>query len=361
MNHESFADAETAALMNDTFINIKVDREERPDIDQLYQTAANDDGQQGGWPLTMFLTPKGVPFFAGTYFPKEERFGQPRVQERAATTWPGSIANSPIRSPHRPRACSRRSNNLWDRDMRGELDAAALDIVGDAHRAAIRHLLSAASRARRNFPPSRSIEMMWRAYLRTGAPQFFQLVADRHARQHAARRHLRSCRRRLLRYATDERWLVPHFEKMLYDNAQLIDLMTLVWQHNRNAALSRPHRGNDRLAAARDESGAMRFAASLDADSEGEEGKYYVWSEPEIDAALTGTFSSNSKRSTTSRREGNFQGRNILHRIGGSRPIRSPKPTKRCSRSSANCCSPRALEARARRCATTRCWPTGTA
>ena len=140
MNNESFADAETAALMNDNFINIKVDREERPDLDQLYQAASNAMGSTGGWPLTIFLTPKGVPFFAGTYFPKEERFGQPAFKSVLddVTKLYREQAEPVAR---RTTQLTQQLNNLWNRDMRAPLDSSVLDTCRHPHRAAIRHLL----------------------------------------------------------------------------------------------------------------------------------------------------------------------------------------------------------------------------
>ncbi len=317
MEQESFSDPETAALMNEQFVNIKVDREERPDIDQIYQTAANALGHTGGWPLTIFLTPRGDPFFAGAYFPKEDRFGQPAFKKvlgevaRIFREQPEPVANTTARV-HQTFA------TLWSRDLSGKLDASVLD------QAAIRtgqrfDIFFGGVSGAPKFPSAPLVELLWRAYLRTGALQFTQLVLTTLDNM---------CRGGIYdhvgggfaRYATDERWLVPHFEKMLYDNAQLVDLLTLVWQSNRSALY------RDRIEETigwvlREMRVEKGFASSLDADSEGEEGKYYLWSEPEIDVALAGTFVRRFKEVYDVRRDGNFQGRNILHRTSSPYPL----------------------------------------
>ncbi|MBV9063963.1 MAG: thioredoxin domain-containing protein, partial [Alphaproteobacteria bacterium] len=312
MNEESFADPETAALMNELFIPIKVDREERPDIDQIYQTAANAMGTMGGWPLTMFLTPQGEPYFAGTYFPREQRFGQPpfrNVLQEVARVYheqPEPVANAAAR-------VQQAYTNLWGRDLRGQLSGAILDDVslGIARKFDI---FFGGTIGAPKFPTYGLIEILWRAYLRTGAEQFNQLVQTTMANicMGGVYDHLGGG---LHRYSVDERWTVPHFEKMLYDNAQFIDLLTMMWQHNRVPTFRM--RIEETIGwLLREMMVEHGFASALDADSEHEEGKYYVWSEAEIDAALAGTFVQKFKEVYNVRREGNFEGRNILHRIG---------------------------------------------
>jgi uncharacterized protein len=312
MNEESFQDAETAALMNEHFVNIKVDREERPDIDQIYQAAANTLGHTGGWPLTMFLTPQGDPFYAGAYFPKEERFGQasfkrilPEVS-RIFRDQPDPVANTAAR-------VQQAFANLWARDLRSNLDPKILD--QSAIRAAQRFdIFYGGLTGAPKFPNVGLIELLFRGHLRTGVPQFLQLVLTtlEHMALGGMYDHVGGG---FHRYATDERWQVPHFEKMLYDNAALIDIYTLAWQLNRSAVY------RDRVEDTagwllRDMMVEQAFAASLDADQDGEEGKYYLWTEAEIDAALMGTFVQRFKQAYGVRREGNFQGRNILQRLG---------------------------------------------
>jgi uncharacterized protein len=311
MNHESFADHDTARLMNDLFVNVKVDREERPDLDQIYQTAANTMGHQGGWPLTMFLTAKGEPYFAGAYFPNEERFGQPafkKVLEEVARIYreqPEPVANTVAR-------VQQNFANLWGRDMRGPLDAALLDQasikIGQRFDVFYGGLLGTPK-----FPSSHLVELLWRGYLRTGAEQFNQLAITSVTTMciGGIYDHIGGG---FSRYSTDERWLVPHFEKMLYDNALLVDVMTLLYQHNRSRLYR--ERVEETLGwVLREMKVEHGFASSLDADTDGEEGKYYLWTEAEIDAALMGTYVQRFKDAYSVRREGNFQGRNILHRI----------------------------------------------
>ena len=317
MNEESFQDTETAALMNEHFINIKVDREERPDIDQIYQTAANALGHTGGWPLTMFLTPQGEPFYAGAYFPKEERYGQPafkRILPEVARLFreqPDPVANTTAR-------VQQTFANLWQRDLRGNLDASILDQTAIRVGQRFDVFYGGLSGAPK-FPSTGLIELLWRAHLRTGVPQFLQLALTTldHMALGGMYDHIGGG---FARYSTDERWMVPHFEKMLYDNAQLIDMYTLAWQHNRSP-LYRARVQETAGWLLREMMVEQAFASSVDADQDGEEGKYYLWTEAEIDAALMGTFVQRFKQVYGVRREGNFEGRNILHRLGGGYPL----------------------------------------
>ena len=312
MNEESFADSETAAVMNELFVNIKVDREERPDLDQIYQTAAQALGKQGGWPLTMFLTPQGEPYFAGTYYPREERYGQPafvRVLNEAARIWreqPEPVANT-INRVQEVYA------NLWSRDLRGQLDGTVLDNAAMAVARRFDIFYGGISGAPK-FPSFGLTELLWRAYLRTGVEQFQQLTNQTMVNicLGGIYDHVGGG---LHRYSVDERWLVPHFEKMLYDNAQFIDMLTLLWQHNR-VPLYRARAEETIAWLLREMTVEQGFAAALDADSEGEEGKYYVWSEAEIDAAIAGTFAPRFKSTYMVTREGNWEGHNILARMG---------------------------------------------
>lgn len=311
MNHESFADRETASLMNELFVNIKVDREERPDIDQIYQTAANTMGHQGGWPLTMFLTPKGEPYFAGAYYPNEDRFGQPSFKKvlsevaRIYREQPEPVANTVAR-------VQQNFANLWGRDMRGPLDGSLLDTCAVKIGQRFDMFYGGVTGAPK-FPSMGLVEVLWRGYLRTGAEQFNQLAITTLTSMSIGGiyDHIGGG---YARYSTDERWLVPHFEKMLYDNAQIIDMLTLVWQHNRSR-LYRERIEETIGWVLREMMVESAFASSIDADSEGEEGKYYLWTEAEIDAALMGTYVQRFKDVYSVRREGNYQGRNILHRV----------------------------------------------
>ena len=313
MNHESFTDPETAAVMNEHFINIKVDREERPDLDQIYQTAAQALGNNGGWPLTAFLTPQGEPYFVGTYFPKDDRLGQPpfkRVLEETSKfyreqTGPLAEMTSRVQQVYA---------QLWARDTRGQLNGAIID---DAAISAGRRfdIFFGGMIGAPKFPQTGLIELLWRGYMRIGAEQFNEIV-NRTLFSMTLGGIYDHVGGGFHRYAVDEKWRVPHFEKMLYDNAQIVDVLTLVWQHNRMPLYQR--RVEETIGWVLREMMVedQAFASSMDADSDGEEGKYYVWSEAEIDAALMGTFAQGFKNVYSVTATGNWEGHNILNRLG---------------------------------------------
>jgi uncharacterized protein YyaL (SSP411 family) len=312
MNQESFADPEIAELMNENFINIKVDREERPDIDQIYQTAANAMGHAGGWPLTIFLTSQGEPFVTGSYFPKEDRLGLPAFRRvlpdvvRLYHDQPEPVAGAVAR-------VQATFAQLWGRDLRGPLDTNTLDF--SAVKVAQRFdIFYGGMTGAPKFPTTGLCEVLWRGYLRTGAAQFGQLVQTTldNISLGGLYDHVSGG---FFRYATDERWFIPHFEKMLYDNALLIDLLTIVARHARLPQYV--DRIQDTIGwVLREMMVEDAFASSIDADGGGEEGRYYSWSEAEIDAALMGTFVQRFKEAYGVQREGSFRGRNILHRFG---------------------------------------------
>jgi uncharacterized protein len=317
MNAESFRDPETAALMNELFVNVKVDREERPDLDQIYQTAASALGHTGGWPLTMFLTPAGEPFFAGAYFPDEDRFGQPAFKRvlaevsRLYKEQPDPVAQATSR-------VQQAFAMLWSRDLSAAIDGQIFD------RAAIHigqrfDIFYGGLTGSPKFPMTALTELLWRGYMRSGLIQFATIVQSTldHMCLGGIYDHVGGG---FARYATDEKWMVPHFEKMLYDNACMIDLLTLVSQHNR-PPLYRARIEETIAWVLREMMVETAFAASIDADSGGEEGKYYTWTESEIDAALAGTFVQKFKETYRVSREGNFQGRNILNRLGRTFPL----------------------------------------
>lgn len=314
MAHESFENADVAAVMNELFVNVKVDREERPDVDAIYQQALMLMGQHGGWPLTMFLTPEGEPFWGGTYFPREARYGRPGfpdVLRQIARTYaeaPDKVRNNTgvlvdalrqnVMAPQSSSAPATLSINV--------LDQAALSLAGyvDPEWGGLR--------GSPKFPVVFAFEALWRAWRRTGRQEMRDavlLTLDRMC-QGGIYDHLGGG---FARYSTDEQWLAPHFEKMLYDNAQLIDLMTSVWQETQSPLLlARIEETVDWLEREMiAENGA--FAATIDADSEGEEGRFYVWSEAEIDDLL-GDDAALFKRAYDVRPGGNWEGKTILNR-----------------------------------------------
>ncbi|MDZ4738688.1 MAG: thioredoxin domain-containing protein [Alphaproteobacteria bacterium] len=312
MAHESFENPATAAVMNDLFVNIKIDREERPDLDAIFQTALNMMGEQGGWPLTMFLTSKGEPYWGGTYFPPEAKFGKPAfgdVLKEVARLYREN-GEQVSKNTQTIRTGLQR---VFEVNRPGpQLDPMTLD-------AAMKRLcqtfdvfhggLAGAPK----FPNVPVTELMWRAYSNTGLSQFQQAVdlTLTNMSQGGIYDHLGGG---FARYAVDDVWLVPHFEKMLYDNALLIDILTMVWLHSRNPTYRAriEETVGWTLREMLVEGGA--FASSLDADSEGEEGKFYTWSEAEIDTVL-GKDAPLFKQVYDVRPQGNWEGKNILHRL----------------------------------------------
>jgi hypothetical protein len=311
MAHESFEDAATAAVMNELFVNIKVDREERPDIDQIYMNALHLLGEQGGWPLTMFLTPQAEPVWGGTYFPKEQRYGRPaftdilREVARLFREEPKKIeqnrASLLARLADKARPADKVTIGLK------ELDAAAQQ-VGNMF-----DPVNGGLRGAPKFPQPAILEMLWRAGSRTGDARFFETV------EHSLDRmceggiydHLGGG---FSRYSVDERWLVPHFEKMLYDNAQLLELLALAYQRSGKELFRQRARETVEWLAREMTTPEGAFAASLDADSEGEEGKFYVWSLAEIEQTL-GPDAADFAVQYDVTAGGNFDGQNILNRL----------------------------------------------
>ena len=322
MAHESFEDQATADIMNKLFICIKVDREERPDIDAIYQQALSLMGEQGGWPLTMFLTPDTEPFWGGTYFPPRPAYGRPGFPEllhqihgvwtdrpetisKNITALKSGLArlSTPAAGPA-PEALSH--GGLTP----GLMDAAArqlLDAVDNQHGG-----LSGAPK----FPQPHIFAFLWRAWHRTSEQPLADAVTLTldNICQGGIYDHLIGG---FSRYSTDAYWLAPHFEKMLYDNALLISLMTTVWRQTKSPLYAvRIRETIDWLQAEMmsDDAGFDgTFTAALDADSEGEEGRFYVWGITEIDEIL-GDDSAAFKDIYDVNPGGNWEGKTILNR-----------------------------------------------
>jgi uncharacterized protein YyaL (SSP411 family) len=310
MAHESFEDEDTARVMNDLFVNIKVDREERPDIDQIYMSALHALGEHGGWPLTMFLTPKGEPFWGGTYFPKTSRFGRPafvdvlREVARVFRHEPASIEHNRSALMGRLAETARPKGRVVIGPA--ELDRAAQQIAG------MIDPVNGGLQGAPKFPQSALFEFLWRAGRRTGDTRYFELVERTLERicQGGIYDHLGGG---FSRYSVDERWLVPHFEKMLYDNAQLLELLALAHQRSGNDLFrTRAAETVDWLTREMLTPGGA-FSASLDADSEGEEGKFYVWSLAEIEDALGKEDAAFFAAHYDVTPAGNFEGHNIIN------------------------------------------------
>jgi hypothetical protein len=311
MAHESFENAEIADLMNRHYVNVKVDREERPDIDGIYQSALQMMGEHGGWPLTMFLTPGGEPFWGGTYFPPTPRYGRPGFADLLAGV-AKVFHDEPDRIKHNVDALREGLQKLSQPRAGADIPIALLDQITEHLVQQIDQFRGGLGRAPK-FPQCGIMEQLWRAWRRNGKEPFrkaVQVTLDNMC-QGGIYDHLGGG---FARYSVDERWLVPHFEKMLYDNAELIDLLTLVWQDRRSPLYAQRIEETVGwvLREMRNDQGA--FASSLDADSEGVEGKFYVWSEAEIDGLL-GPRSAPFKAVYDVTRHGNWEESNILNRL----------------------------------------------
>jgi len=324
MAHESFEDDATAAVMNELFVNIKVDREERPDIDQIYMSALHHLGEQGGWPLTMFLTSDGEPVWGGTYFPKDSKFGRPAFVDvlgevsRLFRDEPDKIRRNRDalmeRLAEKARPAGRVVIGMKELDQIAQQIAGAFDPDNGGLRGAPK------------FPNAALYELVWRAGLRTGEARYFDSVAHTLDRicEGGIYDHLGGG---FSRYSVDERWLVPHFEKMLYDNAQLLELLALAHRHTGKALFKqRAQETVDWITREMTTDGGA-FCASLDADSEGEEGKFYIWSAEEIARVLGDQDAAFFGKHYDVTQAGNFEGHVILNRL--TAPQRSDEDEKR--------------------------------
>jgi uncharacterized protein YyaL (SSP411 family) len=310
MEHESFENPPIAALMNEHFVSIKVDREERPDLDSLYMMAVQMMTGHGGWPMTVFLTPDGRPFYGGTYYPPEDRgpmAGFPRVLTAVAEAY---------------------------RDKRDQLEASASNITNHLQQhfehepetgalnaalltEAARHLAGQFDRVNGGFggapkfPSPMAVELLLRIYSRTGAERALQMAEftlDKMGRgglydQVGGGFH---------RYAVDAIWLVPHFEKMLYDNAQLAHVYTLAWQLTGEPFYRTIADETLSYVLAEMTSPDGGFYSTQDADSEGEEGKFYVWTASELREVLGDEDGERVAGLLGVTERGNFEGSNVL-------------------------------------------------
>ncbi|MCK0206779.1 thioredoxin domain-containing protein [Starkeya koreensis] len=312
MAHESFEDEATAAVMNELFVNIKVDREERPEVDQIYMAALQQLGVQGGWPMTMFLDAEGAPFWGGTYFPNEARYGQPafadvlRTMANAYASGDPRIAQNRVALLDRLRRKARPEGQVTIGI--NELDDVAGRILG------IMDTEHGGLQGSPKFPNTPFLELLWRGWERTGRQRLRD--AALHALDGMSEGgiydHIGGG---YSRYSVDDRWLVPHFEKMLYDNAQILELLGLAYSETL-ADLFRA-RAEETVGWLEREmlttSGA--FAASLDADSEGHEGRYYVWTLKQVLDALGAEDAEFFARHYDIAPFGNWEGVSIPNRL----------------------------------------------
>jgi uncharacterized protein YyaL (SSP411 family) len=310
MAHESFEDQETADIMNRHFINIKVDREERPDLDSIYMSAVQALTGQGGWPMTVFLTPEGKPFYGGTYFPPVPRFGMPSFQQLLLSivqTWQSrrdEIENSA------GQIASHLSQATFTSTAEGSWDKTGLDQAYQAIGGKFDGQEGGFSQAPK-FPPSMTIEFLLRYYLEKDEPAALHM-AEFTLSKMAHSGMYDQLGGGFARYSTDDKWLVPHFEKMLYDNALLSRVYLHAYQITGNSLYQRivEETLDFVVKELRHQEGG--FFSSYDADSEGEEGKFYVWQAAEIRRVL-GTEADLFMHYYDVSEQGNWEGNNILN------------------------------------------------
>ena len=313
MAHESFENADVAAVMNRLFVNIKVDREERPDLDQIYQTAHQMLTQRtGGWPLTLFLAPDGTPFFGGTYFPREPRYNLPGFAdlcERVAEAFENRRSDIDTQNAELRRALA---NTVPASGTASEFDpqplmaaeqslARAFDPVHGGFGGAPKfpHPTDLAFLLRRTNEASRQMALTTLTRMSEGG--IYDQIGGGFSR-----------------YSVDERWEIPHFEKMLYDNGPLLGLLADAWAQTGDPLYDRVADETAAWVLREMQAPDGGYYSSLDADSEGEEGKYYVWDRDEVKALLTPQESALAIRRWGFTGPPNFEGRHWHAKVAGS-------------------------------------------
>ncbi len=316
MERESFENPDIAALMNANFVNVKVDREERPDIDSIYMGAVQSLTGRGGWPLSMFLTPAGEPFYGGTYFPPDDRHGMPGFPRvlaaiaEAYRTRRGDVASSAAQITASMRSMGQAIADYTplSRDTMTQAYVRLRNGFDDEH---------GGFGTAPKFPQPMALDFLLRHHAATGdarAIEMVELTLTRMARggiydQLGGGFH---------RYSTDPFWLVPHFEKMLYDNALLSRLYLHAHQATGNPFYARIAQETIDYVLREMTDPLGGFYSAQDADSEGEEGRFFVWTPGEIDGALGREDGAAFRARYGVTHEGNFEGRNILHLPAGN-------------------------------------------
>jgi uncharacterized protein YyaL (SSP411 family) len=321
MEHESFENPEIAALMNELFVNVKVDREERPDVDEIYMTATQLMGQGGGWPLNVFVTPEGVPFFGGTYFPPsggQGRPGWPDVLRRISQAWREQRDKI---DEQNPRVLAALQGTSVFEAQESVPEVALLDEATGQLATRFDEVWGGFGGAPK-FPPSQALQLLMRRYRRTSQPRDLEIV-DFTLRKMAHGGMYDQLGGGFHRYSVDQEWLVPHFEKMLYDNALLSRAYVEAYQLTGDAFFGRIARETLDYVLREMTEPEGGFRSATDADSEGREGVYFVWKKAEIEGLL-GDDAARFMRAYGVTEEGNFedvhhprqpgeQGMNVLH------------------------------------------------
>jgi uncharacterized protein YyaL (SSP411 family) len=309
MAHESFENEEIAKLMNEHFVNIKVDREERPDLDQIYMNAVQMMTHHGGWPMTVFLTPDAVPFYGGTYFPPQDRYnipGFPRILLGVADAY--KEREDEIRETGASLITElRRLSETGGSDHPIEpelLDAAYTGMIRNYDS------VNGGFGGAPKFPPAMALEFLLRTYVRTGNQDALQMIGHT-CRKMAGGGIYDQLGGGFHRYSTDSRWLVPHFEKMLYDNALLSRLYLHYFQVSEEPSARTTVEGILDYVLREMTHPEGGFYSTQDADSEGHEGKFFVWDFAEIRDALGETAAAQFCDYYNITESGNFEGKNI--------------------------------------------------
>ncbi len=312
MAHESFEHDATAQMMNELFVNIKVDREERPDVDSIYMDAVQAISGRGGWPMTVFLLPDGRPFYGGTYYPLEPRMGMPSFRQ---------VLKSISEAYHNRRDDVEGSAQ----QLTGVLDRQTLNIGGDESAFAVDLLEVAVARQSQafdkmyggfggapKFPQPMNLEFLLRQYLRGRDPHVLDMVT--HTLTKMARGGIYDqLGGGFARYSVDAMWLVPHFEKMLYDNAQLSRVYLHTWQATDDPFYRTIAEEIYDYILREMQSPEGGFYSATDADSEGEEGKFFVWTLDELQDLLDEADYRRAVEYWGLSKGGNFEGKNILY------------------------------------------------
>ncbi len=312
MEDESFSQEEVAAVLNEHFISIKVDREERPDVDAIYMTAVQLLTGSGGWPLSVFLTPDREPFFGGTYFPPDDRYGRPgfmSLLKNIAHVWamrPEDIHSDAARLSDTVRRIMQTESTRGSSPTPALLDEAAATLAGSYDKP------WGGFGGAPKFPPAGALAFLLRRHSQTGNPDTLLIVT--HTLQAMARGGMYDqVGGGFHRYSVDERWLVPHFEKMLYDNALLARVYTEAWQVTGEPFYRRIATETLDYVLREMTGPEGGFYSAQDADSEGVEGKFYVWSHDQLLDTLGDTTGALMADFFGASEKGNFEGHNILH------------------------------------------------
>ncbi len=306
MAHESFEDQETAKLMNEKFINIKVDREERPDLDYVFQKSLSIlTGTQGGWPLSMFLDENGVPFTGGTYFPPNEMQGRPdfkKVLNNVSSVYKENREKIIAQAPQMQEVFSK--INQRSAVLSQPLEPFVEKIISYLDEE------YGSFKGAPKFPQFYMFDAIFYFYLKTNNQKYFTPV-EKLLTNISSKGVYDQLAGGIARYAVDEKWVIPHFEKMLYDNIQYIALLSKFYQKTKNKYFKKKLIQTINFINKEFKNKENLYGSAFDADSEGIEGKYYVWSYEELKKLLGNDFTLFEKKYEISN-TGNFEGKNIL-------------------------------------------------